>query len=79
MKRRALFTPLVTLDNKGKIEVDWGDSYQSTTYDDGTEVHEDPVMTDRFDAILGFKEEVSPPNSVERLRNLADYIERQSA
>lgn len=76
--RFSNFLPIVSVYENGTIEVDFGDSLDAT-YDEQdwalTPVEDDDNIVAIFDGALGHPEELSVP---QRLRRLADYIERSS-
>lgn len=70
--KRSTFLPVVTIDDDGRVEFDWADSY-SETYDTDTNQSScsETDHSDLLDRILG------PANipDAERLRRLAWFIE----
>lgn len=75
MASKSQFLPIVTVDDDGVIEVEFGDSFDHT-FDTETFDLVDPVEAhaDRLDAVLGLGTEFS---TADRLRRLADAIEAQ--
>lgn len=76
MTRTSYFTPLLTIDERGIIDMDWGDSFQyegDGSPDERPRYDEtEPRLSETLDEIIGSANEYTLP---QRLRRLADYIE----
>jgi len=75
MPRFSNFQPIITVHDDGRVEVDFGDSYEGTYEGEAARPIADDLgqpMVDILDGILGVS-----TTPVERLRALADHLEAQ--
>ena len=72
------FQPIVTVADNGVITINWFNSYINTILPGGIEEYDHPYSeahSNLIDQVLGLQEDVSDPD---RLRALADYMEKHN-
>ena len=72
--KQSLFTPCINVSDDGKVEVDFGDSYQNTWDATAGAFTDEPAQAhvDLLDSLVASKP------TPDALRALADHIERHT-